>query len=160
MPRLSYSQYIYSQYILNEATTHFFVYGTLKRGECREFCWPRKPLQVEPAWVFGELYDTGPYPALRPGSDAILGEVWSYATADYSVVAHVLDEIEEYRAVRAENLYMRDLLNCTTLDGRILNAHGYIYSQRKHIPTFKRILPSTQASGMTFASWGKRFGET
>ncbi len=115
---------------------------------------------MEPAWVFGELYDTGPYPALRPGGDAILGEVWSYTTADFSAVVHVLDEIEDYRVGRIENLYLRELITCKTLGGRTLNAHTYIYSQLKDLPTFKRILPFSQANGMIFASWSKRSSVT
>ncbi len=51
----------------------FFVYGTLKTGQCRERCWPCKPIETRAAWVYGELYDTGPYPALFAGSDMVGG---------------------------------------------------------------------------------------
>ncbi|MEZ6089069.1 MAG: gamma-glutamylcyclotransferase family protein [Pirellulaceae bacterium] len=84
-----------------------FVYGTLKRGECRQACWPRPPLRVDNAFVRGLLYDLGPYPALVPGDDWVMGEVWTIAAADRTSTLAVLDEIEGYDPDGKYNLYDR-----------------------------------------------------
>jgi gamma-glutamylcyclotransferase (GGCT)/AIG2-like uncharacterized protein YtfP len=145
---------------LNVAIYHFFVYGTLKRGECREKCWPRPPLQVESAWVRGELYDTGPYPALRPGNDPVLGEVWSYPAHDLAIVTRVLDEIEEYCEGRIGNLYTRETIECQTFDGRQFIAQTYVYAQTIDRPTFQRRLPTVDVGGQRFAYWTKRVDQS
>ncbi len=76
--------------------TAVFVYGTLKRGECRESCWPRAPLRVETAATKGQLYDLGPYPALCPGEGSVAGEVWTFAPRDMPATRAALDEIEDH----------------------------------------------------------------
>ncbi|WP_417739389.1 gamma-glutamylcyclotransferase family protein [Rosistilla oblonga] len=90
-----------------DAAVNFFVYGTLKRGECRERMWPHAPLQIQAAFVRGCLYDLGPYPAMIAGGDWVAGEVWSIATQHVQQTLAVLDEIEDYDASRANNLYNR-----------------------------------------------------
>ncbi len=65
-----------------ESINAVFVYGTLKTGQCRESCWPRKPLEVRRAWTLGALYDTGPYPALFAGEDMVAGQVWIFDADD------------------------------------------------------------------------------
>ncbi len=45
----------------------------------------------------GELYDTGPYPAMFPGTDLVGGQVWLFDSADIPAVIAELDEVEEYR---------------------------------------------------------------
>lgn len=142
--------------ILNQALIHFFVYGTLKRGECREKCWPRRPLNVEPAWTLGTLFDTGPYPALRPGHDPVLGEVWSFPTEDFAVVASELDIVEEFQECRENNLYVRELVQCQTLTGKILQSYTYIFAQTNLLPTFTRIAPLLQVGDTQFAAWGQQ----
>jgi len=127
------------------AEVNFFVYGTLKRRECREHMWPRSPLVVEDAWIHGELYDTGSYPALVPGTDKVLGELWTFAASDFEAVARVLDEIEEYRPLdpyNLYNLYNREVVECETASGRRALAQTYIYARLKDLPAFTRLAPS------------------
>ncbi len=121
---------------------NFFVYGTLKRRECREHMWPRRPLVIEDAWVYGELYDTGSYPALIPGTDKVLGELWTFAASDFEAVTRVLDEIEEFRPMDSHNLYNREVLECETASGRRDRAQAYIYARLQDLPTFRRLTPS------------------
>lgn len=91
----------------------FFVYGTLKRGECREGCWPIAPRVVLPAYVRGQLYDLGPYPGLLGESanddgDWVRGELWQ-VEGEAAVVRtlEVLDAIEGYRAKEDAGEYLR-----------------------------------------------------
>lgn len=130
---------------------NFFVYGTLKRGECRQHMWPRNPSTVEEAWVLGELYDAGSYPALFPGSDKVLGELWSFPQSDFEAIVKVLDDIEEYRAGDPYNLYNREFIDCETLSGRREVANVYLYARSHDLPTFTRILPTESHS--KFVEW-------
>ncbi|WP_197451947.1 gamma-glutamylcyclotransferase family protein [Rosistilla carotiformis] len=88
-----------------------FVYGTLKRGECRERMWPKGPLKVEEAFVRGCLYNLGPYPAMIAGEDWIAGEVWSIAEKDLAETIDALDEIEGFDPASDNNLYTRVRIN-------------------------------------------------
>ena len=128
---------------------NFFVYGTLKRGECRDHKWPRSPIVVEQAWVFGELYDAGSYPALLPGTDKVRGELWSFPQADFDAIVNVLDDIEEYRPGDPYNLYTRELIDCETLSGRRTAAYTYQYARLHDLPTFTRIAKGESE----FAEW-------
>jgi gamma-glutamylcyclotransferase (GGCT)/AIG2-like uncharacterized protein YtfP len=104
-----------------------FVYGTLKRGQCRERCWPFRPESVEPAWIEGSLFDLGPYPALREGTDRVLGEVWTIAEEHLARTLSELDEVEGY-AGRKDDLYQRVEVEYFTLDGDTGNAYTYRYN--------------------------------
>lgn len=130
---------------------NFFVYGTLKRGECRQHMWPRSPLVVEEAWVHGELYDAGSYPALLPGSDQVLGELWSFLPSDFEAIVKVLDEIEEYRPGDPYNLYNREIVDCETLSGRRTSAYTYVYARQHDLPTFKRLASTSDRA--EFVQW-------
>ena len=84
---------------LYQGTSFFrrvFVYETLKRGQCREVCWPAKPLSIHDAEVSGVLYDLGPFPGLREGVGRVSGEVWEFAPDDMPAVLAALDAIEGY----------------------------------------------------------------
>ncbi len=135
----------------NSDEVNFFVYGTLKRGECREFMWPKTPSCVEEAWAWGELYDAGSYPALLSGTDKVLGELWSFSKDDFGTIAQVLDEIEEYRPEDPYNLYNREIIECETLSGRRVSAWVYRYARLHDLPTFTRITASDGQS--EFAAW-------
>ncbi len=130
---------------------NFFVYGTLKRGECRDYMWPRSPSVVEEAVVHGELYDAGIYPALFPGSDKVLGELWTFLSTDFEAIVKVLDDIEEYRFGDPYNLYNREVIDCETLSGRRAVAYTYIYARLQDLPTFTRMDSTT--TGSEFVEW-------
>lgn len=94
-----------------------FVYGTLKRGQCREGCWPAKPLSIAEGQLSGVLFDLGPFPGLQEGSGRVSGEVWEFAADDMPAVLAALDAIEGYSNSPAD-LYRRvtksvDLGNAT-----------------------------------------------
>ncbi|QEG40700.1 gamma-glutamylcyclotransferase family protein [Roseimaritima ulvae] len=86
----------------------FFVYGTLKCGQCREMCWPATPLQVQTGFVRGSLIDLVDYPGLLPGEDWVRGEIWQIAAPQVTETLRVLDAIEGYQvAGGSDNLYDR-----------------------------------------------------
>lgn len=89
------------------SSQRFFVYGTLKRGQCREGCWPAAPLSVCEAAVRGSLLCLGAYPGLIPGDQWVRGELWEIAQQDVEATLRVLDQIEGYQAGRQRNLYER-----------------------------------------------------
>ena len=104
-----------------------FVYGTLRRGEVREECWPQAPLRVQPATLGGELRDLGEYPALVAGSDMILGELWQFAAADIPATLARLDEIEWFGQDEWD-LYSRRVVTCRTRVGEEFQAYSYWYA--------------------------------
>ena len=116
-----------------------FVYGTLKRGEAREKCWPRRPLSVEPATVRGRLYDLGPYPALIEGAETVAGELWNFAAEDLSPTLAALDEIEGYRG-REEDQYRRVVIQCRLPGGEVA-AWTYLFSRLQDIARATKIPP-------------------
>jgi gamma-glutamylcyclotransferase (GGCT)/AIG2-like uncharacterized protein YtfP len=105
-----------------------FVYGTLKRGQCRQWCWPRRPLAIERAWTPGRLVDLGPYPALVEGSDRVLGELWQFAPEDMPATLRALDDVEGFRG-GAGDLYVRVRVECTTESGKVVRAYAYRYAR-------------------------------
>lgn len=104
-----------------------FVYGTLKRGQCRAHLWPKKPLQIEIAHALGRLYDLGPYPALVEGDARVRGEVWRFAQADMPETLRVLDEVEA-AANTEHQLYARRVLDCWLAEGEVQRAYAYFLS--------------------------------
>lgn len=109
----------------------FFVYGTLKRGQCREACWPAAPLQVQTGFVRGTLVDLVDYPALLPGDNWVRGEVWLIASQHVAETLRVLDAIEGFQPGRANNLYDRRSVAVyrSTGDAQpMVTAHTYWYA--------------------------------
>lgn len=90
----------------NSQQAYFFVYGTLKSGQCRESCWPADAAEVRQAEVNGLLYDLGPYPALRDGEGRVTGELWVFDCRHEAAILRVLDKIEGY-ANSPRDLYRR-----------------------------------------------------
>jgi gamma-glutamylcyclotransferase (GGCT)/AIG2-like uncharacterized protein YtfP len=124
-----------------------FVYGTLKRGECRERSWLRRPLAVEAAWTLGRLYDLGPYPALVEGTDRVLGELWRFVPEDMDETLRVLDGIEGFDD-QPHDFYRREVVECTTEAGIVVSAFTYVYA--RPLPDGARLL-TANASG--FSVW-------
>jgi gamma-glutamylcyclotransferase (GGCT)/AIG2-like uncharacterized protein YtfP len=119
--------------------TAIFVYGTLQRGQCRERCWPRAPLRIEEATVQGAIYDLGPYPALAPGDDCVVGELWHLAEADMPVTLRELDRVEAFYG-RADDLYQRVTIRCQTPAGALV-AWTYRYARTSDLKPAQRIAP-------------------
>src|SRR5262249_44276687 len=114
-----------------------FVYGTLKRGQVREGCWPRRPLVVEPAVARGELYDLGPHPAMIAGNDRIAGELWQFDVEDMAETLAVLDEVEGFSNC-AGDWYRRVVIDCETSLG-IIPAWTYLYSRLGELRPARRM---------------------
>lgn len=137
---------------MTESASAVFVYGTLKRGQERERCWPRTPQSVEPATIWGRLFDLGPYPALLPplpdDRDQVLGELWSFAAADLPETLRALDEVECY-GVDDVDLYVRQVVECTTGDGSVRAAHCYFLADHAEAVRARRVTPD----GLGLAYW-------
>ena len=112
-----------------ETIVHFvFVYGTLKRGQCRENLWPAKPLSVRQASVAGELYDRDDYPAMKRGDDRILGEIWEFDSSTIQRVVETLDQIECTQGNSPDDLYHRHQLDATChKTGEQIRCVAYFY---------------------------------
>ena len=105
-----------------------FVYGTLKRGQCREACWPVTPLQVIRGWVRGTLYGRADYPALLPGQRHVVGELWVFELPSIPRVLSVLDEIEGTDGNSPSDLYHRHVVDVFGEDNELTRtAHTYFY---------------------------------
>lgn len=141
------------------STIHFFVYGTLKRGQCRENCWPTPPLDVKVAWTFGKLYDLGPYPALLaddpPTADRVLGQLWTFRQMDYSMITHKLDQIEGTNQGNAPNEYDRVGLTVTILEsGEPVQAQGYVYAVAERLrQVARRVSATLQFDRQPYVVW-------
>ncbi|TWU51642.1 gamma-glutamylcyclotransferase family protein [Rubripirellula reticaptiva] len=131
---------------------HVFVYGTLKTGQCRGGLWPAKPLSVQPAWVRGTLYGRHDYPAMMPGNDRVLGQVWSFDPSDMTTVMRVLDQIEGTSQPGYPDLYVRATLPTFGLDNApIALAHAYHYAKPPELDGFTKIVAIDDPPG--FAQW-------
>lgn len=103
----------------------FFVYGTLKRRECREACWPCRPVAVLRATAAGSLWQVADYPAmLAQGETRVLGEIWLFPAHSEQRILNALDEVEGY-----PDLFTRETIDCATLDGDPIAATTYLYNQ-------------------------------
>jgi gamma-glutamylcyclotransferase (GGCT)/AIG2-like uncharacterized protein YtfP len=122
---------------------HVFVYGTLKRGQCREKCWPRAALRVDEGTIRAALYDLGPYPAVGPGDDCIVGEAWELAASDLEPTLDALDEVEGYSGdeAGAGNLYVRRMVEVELFNGRRVAAWTYFLADEQKLVAFERVSP-------------------
>jgi gamma-glutamylcyclotransferase (GGCT)/AIG2-like uncharacterized protein YtfP len=110
-------------------TDAVFVYGTLKRGQCRAHRWPASPLRVFEAWTRGYLLGRQDYPALTPGGQRVRGELWVFALDDVPRVLEVLDQIEGTHGNAPGDLYHRHRVTVFDLrEGVQHHGHGYFYN--------------------------------
>jgi len=117
----------------------FFAYGTLKRGEVRENCWPCRPVAVLRGSTPGSLWQVADYPGLKlEGETRVLGEIWLFKAKQEERVLKVLDEVEGY-----PTLYTREVVACETLDGQPISATTYVYNQ-PILPTHDQVPPDAQ----------------
>lgn len=129
----------------------FFVYGTLKRGQCREHVWPCEPLSVKTAWLRGELYSRVDYPALRSGEDRVQGEVWTFADHQLEQVLPVIDAIEGTDGNRPDDLYHRFTVEAFELSGSTLGqVMTYRYVRDPLSDGFVRLSPESPG---TYVAW-------
>ena len=126
--------------------TTFFVYGTLKRGECREEVFSRHldedEFEIVPASVKAELYDLGPYPAIVPGEDTVFGEAVIVNNPDkVDTLIAVLDSIEGYYGDDSpSNLYLRKEVTIQ-VEEDTMEAITYMFSQEQQLRDRAKHLP-------------------
>lgn len=53
-----------------------FVYGTLKQGEANHILLAGRSMFVSENTIKGELFDLGPFPAVKEGEQNVFGEVY------------------------------------------------------------------------------------
>lgn len=140
---------------------HVFVYGTLKRGQSRETCWPKPPQLIQDAWTLGKLIDLGPYPALLAGGDRVLGELWSFTREDIAQVFTVLDQVEVTNQPGIPNEYDRVQVRVTLGDGNSVMASTYRYSSsedaaRARLLQLSEIQPTEIVDGHSYVVWPSR----
>ncbi|QDU97854.1 gamma-glutamylcyclotransferase family protein [Lignipirellula cremea] len=126
----------------------FFVYGTLKQGECRAEFWPEPPRSIETAYITAELYDLGPYPCILPGNDRVEGELWRFPIAAMPETIEVLDQVEGYNQ-GTPDLYLRRVALCTTSSGIPVHAYTYFYASESIARSAARIRPGSDG----YARW-------
>ncbi len=68
-------------------TVSVFVYGTLKRGFANHDRFCRTAIDIQPATVWGRLYDLGAYPALEVPEESILAHGTTDPLADAATQA-------------------------------------------------------------------------
>lgn len=130
--------------------TAVFVYGTLKRGQCRSELWPAQPLSVQAAWTRGTLFGRRDYPAMTAGSDRVLGELWKFRADDIARVLETLDEIEGASQPGQKDLYARIEVETWDLtDQPLENANVYHYAIDPTSDGFVRLEPGEDG----FARW-------
>ncbi len=146
--------------------TDLFVYGTLKRGECRESMWPRKPICIREGFILARLYDLGPYPAIRveesgdPDDDSlrvdkldwVRGELWSFSLEDVAPTITILDEIEQTNQHGDCNLYDHVLVRVFDRPNSRTSqlALAYQFSSTLRLDQSRRLGPR---DGDKFISW-------
>jgi gamma-glutamylcyclotransferase (GGCT)/AIG2-like uncharacterized protein YtfP len=109
----------------------FFVYGTLRPGECNHdlFLHGRTAAE-EPALLRGAVLFEGPgypYAVEDPGSGSVAGEVVTAAAGEYGQLLAVLDHLEEYLAPgHPRNLYERVAREVVRGNGTAVRAWVYV----------------------------------
>lgn len=107
-----------------------FVYGTLKRGQCRESDWPADPLAVTECWIRGDLHGRDDYPALVPGECRVVGELWIHKAESMPLVLDVLDAIEGTHGNASLDLYHRHVVDVFSNQGQLIRrAYTYFYNR-------------------------------
>ncbi|MGI9470254.1 MAG: gamma-glutamylcyclotransferase family protein [Rubripirellula sp.] len=132
--------------------TRVFVYGTLKRGQCRDGLWPCVPRSVNATWTRGTLYGRSDYPAMIPGQDRVTGECWSFSAEDMVAVMQTLDRIEGANQPGQPDLYHRVEVDVWDLEIPDESAAGsesppqravaYHYVNDPGLHGFRKIKPS------------------
>lgn len=131
-----------------------FVYGTLKRGQCRHHLWPHEPVTISEAWIRGSLYGRADYPALRTGNDRVQGELWQFAETHLSDTLSTLDEIEGTNQPGSPDLYSRKSVETYDLTGKCLGpSYCYFYVRDPEQDGFHRIFKGSHKSADSANNW-------
>ena len=136
--------------------TQIFVYGTLKRGQCRDILWPCDPIAVIPAMTRGTLHDREDYPAMTAGQDLVVGECWRFREQDVPSVLRTLDEIEGANQPGAPDLYHRVEVDCwQSIEADVADrltevgrAFAYHYARDTAADGFRQIYPTREGQAV------------
>jgi gamma-glutamylcyclotransferase (GGCT)/AIG2-like uncharacterized protein YtfP len=98
-----------------------FVYGTLRKGECRHYFLEDSRF-IGYARVKGYLlYNLGAYPGMVQGGGEVVGEV-------YEIPESFLKKLDLVEGV--PELYRRELIEVTLENGQTISAYAYIYNRK------------------------------
>jgi len=105
---------------------NIFVYGTLLKGLQRERALSRSEL-IGSAYIKGELYDLGRFPALKEGEEKVYGEL--YEINEQTLFR--LDQIEAYDPDNhQDSLYLRIKTQVSLIHGEeTIDAETYFYNR-------------------------------
>ncbi|MER5182198.1 gamma-glutamylcyclotransferase family protein [Streptomyces sp. NPDC002896] len=107
----------------------FFVYGTLRPGECNHDVFLRgRTVTEEPARLAGAVLYEGPgFPyAVEEDEGVVRGELVTAAPDEYVRLLARLDRLEGYAPGDPANLYERVARPVTCGDGRVVRAWVYV----------------------------------
>jgi gamma-glutamylcyclotransferase (GGCT)/AIG2-like uncharacterized protein YtfP len=128
-----------------------FVYGTLKRGYCREKCWPVSPIRVSAGWTFGALYSRDDFPAMLAGDHRVAGECWEFEPDVMERVLRRLDKVEWTNQPGQPDLYHRVIVDVFDADGNMMqSAYGYRYALDPLDDGFKLVVPKSEVD---YVAW-------
>ena len=86
-----------------------FVYGTLRKQECREHEMRKISLESKDISIRAKMYDIGAFPAIAMGDGTVHGEIHKIKAEQHSF--DVLDCIENFNRYDESSLYHRILIN-------------------------------------------------
>ena len=122
----------------------FFVYGTLKRGQCNESVWPGKPVSIQKAWTHGALFAGPHYPAMKAGQSKVFGELWRFERSMIPAVTVKLDELEGTDGNGPEDLYHRLVVDVFDFSGKLIGkASTYYFVGDPHQYGFTPVQPGS-----------------
>jgi gamma-glutamylcyclotransferase (GGCT)/AIG2-like uncharacterized protein YtfP len=98
-----------------------FVYGTLRKGECRNYLLEDyRFLGYAKAKGF-LLYNIGAFPGMIEGGGEVVGEV-------YEIHESLLEKLDLVEGV--PDLFCRELIEVTLENGQTISAYAYIYNRK------------------------------
>ena len=98
-----------------------FVYGTLRKGECRNYLLEDyRFLGYAKAKGF-LFYNIGAYPGMVEGDGEVVGEV-------YEIHESLLEKLDLVEGV--PDLYRRELIEVSLENGQTISAYAYIYNRK------------------------------
>lgn len=120
------------------AEHHVFVYGTLRRGDCRFEAPGFLEVLYEEAYLPGyTLHDLGAFPGILPGPGVVRGEIHVYKDLA------TLDRIEGFNEKHPQrSLYLRRRVEVEPLPSEVTDAWVYVLNQQGYTSELPPIIES------------------